>query len=568
MRITAGDILKTAILATFSVVVFALSPAVHALSTNGVSPFQATSSLPLATSDLTSAVYNDYIYQLGGASTQGGSSVTVNFAHINSDGTIGEWAATTPLPNAVYDSSTVIHNGYIYQVGGAPNGGNGSSSTIYYAPLNSDGTVGTWNTTTSLPQQLVGHSTVVNNDYMYVIGGMDTTAGLSNKIYYAPINVNGTIGSWTNGGTVPDYSLEGTAVVNNNRVYVAGGIGSGFSPLADVFIGNLNIDGSVSSWAVSSNPMPTAVVSGSSVVNNNYIYVLGGGASLGAVGDSIYYAEILNDGTIDTWQTSSTTLPNPVEKSSSVVNNGYVYSVGGYSNGHIDDVQFAQFITPANADSDEDGILDTEENDGPNNGDANSDSTADVNQANVASFINPLTEEYQVIATDCERVYSVQVGGESSESADAGFDYPMGISGFRIDCATPGTTANITQMFFGNSGSSNYVLRKWDNGQYTTINGYQLSGELIDDQVVFRVDYQITDGQEYDEDQTENGVIVDPAGLGLPVVATNALSSSSTTTDSSSLAETGENINLAYVAISILIGLPVVVFVLRQKYLS
>lgn len=564
MRAIFESIQKTAILSVFVLLLGLHAGSVYALSVDDVGTFQPTSSLPLGSSDSTSAIYNNYIYQVGGATSQYGSSLEVNYAHINSDGSLGEWSSTTQLPNAVYNSATVVYNGYIYEVGGAPNGGNGSSTTVYVAPINNDGTIGEWSTTSALPQQLAGHSALVNDGFIYAIAGHDTTGGFSNKIYYAPINNDGTIGSWSIGATLPDYSFEGTSVVYDDRIYLLGGLAASFEPSANVYIGNINVDGSISSIQTSSNPMPSAVVEGTSVINNGYIYTLGGGPTFSAEGDEIHYAPINNDGTVGVWQTSSTKLPTPVKKSSSVANDGYLYSVGGYGNGSLSSVHYAKFITPDTADSDEDGSLDTVENAGPNSGDANDDGTQDSEQPNVLSYDNPITNEYAILETDCQSIKNFQIGSESTGQADKNYDYPMGLASFWIQCENPGDTTNVKQYFFNNQGSQDYTVRKWMNdGTYAEIPDYEKYGMLIDTPV-FVVQYNLTDGSTFDDDGEENGLIIDPSGPALPITATD----SNVSGPSSSLARTGQpGQSLLYISF-VLIGTPLFILTRGRKRLS
>jgi hypothetical protein len=60
------------------------------------------------------------------------------------------------------------------------------------------GTVGPWQALTSpLPQQLVGMSATVYNGFLYVAGGLTTGALPSAAVFSAPINADGTLGTWT-----------------------------------------------------------------------------------------------------------------------------------------------------------------------------------------------------------------------------------------------------------------------------------------------------------------------------------------------------------------------------------
>ena len=150
----------------------------------------ATTSLPTATYGATSVVSNCYLYEIGG--NTGSGVATVESAPINSNGTIGSWTATTSLPTATWGATSVVSNGYLYEIGGY----NGSSgvTTVESAPINSDGTIGSWTATTSLPTATYAATSVVSNGYLYEIGG--ATGPITATVEYAPINANGAIGSW------------------------------------------------------------------------------------------------------------------------------------------------------------------------------------------------------------------------------------------------------------------------------------------------------------------------------------------------------------------------------------
>ena len=64
---------------------------------------------------------------------------------------------------------TVTYNGYIYAIGGDTQGSN--INTVERAPLNSDGTVGTWISSGTLPEARADHVALAYNGYMYIVGG-------------------------------------------------------------------------------------------------------------------------------------------------------------------------------------------------------------------------------------------------------------------------------------------------------------------------------------------------------------------------------------------------------------
>jgi hypothetical protein len=167
-------------------------------------------------------------------------------------------------------------------------------------------------------------------------------------------------------------------------------------------------------------------------------------------------------------------------------------------------------------DTDGDGVRDSEELSGPNYGDSNDDSTLDSEQANVITYVNSKTEEYAVLETDCNSIDGFGVNGESASQPDSGYSYPMGLTSFEITCDNPGDTARVRQYYYGIEGSDEYSVRKFKNdGTYKEIPGYEPLGALIDGEVIFLVEYDITDGEEFDDDGDANAVIVDPSGPAL-----------------------------------------------------
>ena len=173
--------------------------------------------------------------------------------------------------------------------------------------------------------------------------------------------------------------------------------------------------------------------------------------------------------------------------------------------------------TPEESSSDSDGIPDTIENSAPNSGDANNDGIADSTQANVTSYLNPVTTSYSVleVPTSCS-ITSVSSQSEDSNTVkDPAYTYPAGLMNFTIDCGTSGFSANIVQYHYTNTSLTNLILRKYNpnTNAYFTITNASLTAQSIGGQSVIVSTYQVTDGSELDIDNTANGIIVDPAGL-------------------------------------------------------
>lgn len=251
------------------------------------------------------------------------------------------------------------------------------------------------------------------------------------------------------------------------------------------------------------------------------------------------------------------TGPPFLSASQNTIPDGVYTVVLSYQNGAGDPAASATAtnvtINSALIDTDSDGSLDSVELAGPNNGDANDDGTPDNEQANVYSYVNPLTSQYAVLETNCERIENFQIGSESSQQPDPDYDYPMGLASFWIHCANAGDTARIRHYYYGVEGSDKYSVRKWMNdGSYREIPGYEPLGALIGNNVIFMTQYEITDGSIFDDDGNQDAVIRDPSGAA--VRAVQAAATSANSNSSTSLANTGTNMGALITAIATLIG--------------
>ena len=171
--------------------------------------------LPAATNATRVVVANGFLYVLGG-NVSGASTVNTYYAHINGDGSLNAFVSGTALPVALANGSAFAANGYLYYLGGI-NGSGVGVATSYYALLNTDGSFGSWNTTTSLPATASNFATVLLNGNVYLMRNSTTVS-------YAPINSSGTIGTWVSDSNALPVSYTGvSAVTYNGYIYLMGG---------------------------------------------------------------------------------------------------------------------------------------------------------------------------------------------------------------------------------------------------------------------------------------------------------------------------------------------------------
>jgi hypothetical protein len=302
-----------------------------------VGTWATTTSFATTRDSHTSVAYNGYMYVIGGRYSSALNDV--QYAPINANGTIGTWNTTTSFTTARLEHTSVVHNGYLYVIGGN-NGVGGVLNNVQYASINANGTIGTWNSTTSFTTGRAGHTSVVQNGYLYVIGGIDGGAVYLNDVQYAPINANGTIGTWNTTTSFTTGRYAHTSAVYNGYLFVIGGYDGTALYRNDVQYAPINANGTTGTWN-STTSFTTGRYAHTSVVNSNYLYVIGGlgGGNL----NDVQYSSINANGTIGTW-TTTTPFTTARYEHTSVVYNGYIYVLGGYVStgvGNLNEVQYA-----------------------------------------------------------------------------------------------------------------------------------------------------------------------------------------------------------------------------------
>ena len=159
--------------------------------------------LPVATDGTSCAVVatdssgNNTIVFMGGQTASGVYSSAVYTASFDTaTGAVSAWTTqtSTPVANNLFGAAT--YNGYVYMIGGS----NPGKATVYYAQV-SNGQISSWTATTPLPVAQGLSYAVAANGFLFVFGGFITSN--LNTSYCAPINPNGSIGTWMQMGNLP-----------------------------------------------------------------------------------------------------------------------------------------------------------------------------------------------------------------------------------------------------------------------------------------------------------------------------------------------------------------------------
>lgn len=245
-----------------------------ALNTDG-SPvgFTANRALPVSMHGQASIAHSGFLYVVGGEEAGTGSPhLTVDVAVIGAGGALGPWNTAATLPSGagrIWHSLSVWKN-WLYLVGGSASG---ASPLVWVAPIHPDGSLGTFALTSAMAEGRQLNASVAANGWLYVSGGQQGTTNHA-TVVAAPIGSDGQLGSFRTVGTLPSGRFGHTMVVENGALYVLGGnTGGSFSNA--VLAARLNADGSLGSFATI-NTFATGRARHASTVWNNTLYVIGG----------------------------------------------------------------------------------------------------------------------------------------------------------------------------------------------------------------------------------------------------------------------------------------------------
>lgn len=281
--------------------------------------------LPAALSASQAAVTKDRVYLLGGANSAGVVSAVYR-ANIASNGILGSWTTEAGFPAPLSHAQLIVTFNRLYVLGGT--NADGPVSSVYTATVNSDGSLGSWTSATSLPAALSRFTAIVTRRRVYLLGGSATNSSSvgSVKIYSAPIAASGLIGVWVEEtGVLPEAVTSSTIAVTKNRVFLIGGVVDG--EYSDkVQVATLDSNGVIGEWSLHST-LPTPASEMQAVVTSGRLYLLGGRTSAGATA-LVYEAAVNVDGSLGAWS-SGTGLPIALRASQAIVTSSKLYILAG-----------------------------------------------------------------------------------------------------------------------------------------------------------------------------------------------------------------------------------------------
>lgn len=295
------------------------------MQANDIGTWLTTTILPQTLEGHKSATWNNrYVYVVGGYNDVDYSNAVYR-ATLQSGG-ISSWTTLDPLPVGIRDHAVVIGTNTIYVLGGRD--ASNIYNTVYYAAINSDGSLGSWETSAvTLPATLWGHTAVYANGYIYVAGGANTMTATAARttVYYAKVLADNTLSSFSTATSLPQPLNGHSMVVQNDVIYVLGGFTTGGAKRNTVYYATSTASGILGAWSATT-PLPVTVSNHSSVIMNGLITVMAG-ESGGTLSNSVYYADVT--ATPFVWNLSPNVLYDRTRDGAAFAKNGQIIYCGG-----------------------------------------------------------------------------------------------------------------------------------------------------------------------------------------------------------------------------------------------
>ena len=239
--------------------------------------------------------------------------------------TIGGWFAATPLPEVLASRNAVAKGDTLFVIGGKTPSDK-PSAEVYTAQEQTDGSLGAWARSTPLPVPVYLHAVVASATHLYVIGGWDASRSdccTQSAVWRAPFT-SGGVGAWEKLSDYPIALDLHDATIVHNRLYVLGGW-TGKAPLSKVYYAEIQASG-LGAWTPALD-LPVKLYRLSVATTNGVIYVTGGYDDTAAQ-STVYYTKVNADGSLVGWQ-QTTRLPELRYYHETVVQDGKLVVLGG-----------------------------------------------------------------------------------------------------------------------------------------------------------------------------------------------------------------------------------------------
>ena len=309
-----------------------------------IAGWQTTSPLNIARAGAAIVKKGNTLYILGGVDGRDFLR-SVEYTHINDDGSLEPWQFTRSLNEARGFFDAAVVDNYLYVIAGG-NGPNGKHllRSIERTVINPDGSLGLWHTLDSqlnLPRRCV--KVLEQNRRLFALGGFGGT--LLDSVESAAINADGTLGQWLvedRHMTMPRY-VNTAKHIGDLAIVIGGHREEGGVGIKAVETARLSSSGIASDWQ-NDEALNVGRYALSSASDGKTLWAIGG--LDGAIYSNSIERALVNTSAkghhLTPWQIT-TALSTPRANVGAIVNGNLIYIIGGTNrDGYYNSVEVAQ----------------------------------------------------------------------------------------------------------------------------------------------------------------------------------------------------------------------------------
>ncbi|APR81772.1 Hypothetical protein A7982_07121 [Minicystis rosea] len=286
-----------------------------------------------------------FLYVLGGVQDDATILRSIERAAINPDGTLGTFEKQTDLPEGMAGLAVAVIGSTVIISGGLRPAGSGVtlSAKSHVATMGKDGILSAWAAGPTMGKGRFHHSMIGYKGFVYAVGGLTGNAKDNTpSIERATLNADGTLSPWTEVSALPAKRSHHGLAIHDGALFVTGGLSGdpAANPMTydDVLRAPLNDDGSLGAWTTAGT-LAITVATHSSFAHVGQLYVAGGVEGNATNTKHVKRATIAADGTLGAWEALPDLPKARAHVHQTPLYKGFIYSAGGALNhASMDDV--------------------------------------------------------------------------------------------------------------------------------------------------------------------------------------------------------------------------------------
>ena len=225
---------------------------------------------PIRMSHCEVIVIKNIVYVIGGFSDNPSNRIYKGI--IDEEGFINNWEYNGSLPFTVYKFSSIITSSRLYILGGIVNGT--TSNKTYWCNLDANGDLSSWYDGIYLPESLDSFNVTVVRNRVYILAGNLLDGSTSNRVYYGSITNDGFIENWIEAESLPMPLKDYAIYTSKTRIYILGGRNNNIISNT-IFSAVIEADGSLGTWEIF-GLLPKESYGGNVILTSNNLFYIGG----------------------------------------------------------------------------------------------------------------------------------------------------------------------------------------------------------------------------------------------------------------------------------------------------